>query len=81
MPPPPRHVPPPPEAKRITAEFAARHVRTKHHADCTRQTIHNWMKHGVRGEKLKGKRVGYRWFTTKEWVDEFIAHLAQFRAF
>lgn len=67
---------PPPPGQRITAEFAARHVRTKHHADCTRQTIHNWMKLGVKGEKLRAYRVGHRWYTCKEWIDGFIANIA-----
>lgn len=68
--------PPPP---RIRMCEAARHVRTKHHTDVTRQTVYNWAKTGVKGIVLKTVTVGNRKLTTKEWVDDFLATVASAR--
>jgi hypothetical protein len=57
-----------------------RYIRIKHGPDFTRQTIYNWAKVGVRGTKLKTVQVGCFIRTTKNWVDEFLARLADQRA-
>lgn len=71
---------PKPPPQRVMLSMAARHVRTKHHMDVTRQTIYNWAKTGVGGVKLRVIQTGNRKYTTKEWVDEFLNHLASVRA-
>lgn len=67
----------PPPPKRIKISEAARYVRTHHHADCTRQTVYNWVKNGVKGVKLQVHKIGARMLTTKEWVDAFLSDTAK----
>jgi hypothetical protein len=65
-----------PRLKWITFTMAARYVRAHHHfSSCTRQTIHNWAKLGVMGEKMKSVRHGFMYKTTKEWVDDFLSRI------
>lgn len=66
--------PPPAPLKKLTMTLAARYIRTQHCIDITRQTLYNWANKGVKGEFLRVLKIGPRtFFTTKEWVDAFIA--------
>ena len=38
-------------------------------------TVHRWMIRGVGGVRLQALRVGGRWSTTREWVQDFLAKL------
>jgi len=51
------------------------YVRAHHHFDVTRQTAYNWVTVGVFDEKLKTVRKGKGLFTTKGWVDAFLARV------
>lgn len=35
------------------------------------QTVIRWIKRGCKGVKLSARKVGWTWFTTQEWLDEF----------
>jgi len=39
----------------------------------TPQGVKWWISRGVGGVKLRGKKVGRRWFTKQSWLDEFFA--------
>lgn len=66
--------------KMIRLSEVPRHVRiTKHVDGVTRQTVYNWVRKGVHGEKLKAKKVGHYMVTTKEWVDAFLNRLESIR--
>lgn len=36
-------------------------------------TLRRWILTGSRGVKLKGSRIGGQWYTSADWVEEFIA--------
>lgn len=70
---PPRHSP----AVMMKLSEVPRYLRCKHYIEVRKQTVYNWEACGVKGEKLKSRRLGRNKFTTKEWVDEFLLLVAR----
>jgi hypothetical protein len=63
---------PPAPPRRITLSEVPHYIRCKYCFDVTRQTVYNWAKVGIKGEKLRISRMGRNFLTTKEWIDEFL---------
>ena len=36
------------------------------------KSLENWIENGVKGLKLQAVRSGGEWFTSREWVEEFL---------
>lgn len=43
-------------------------------------TLTRWRLNGVRGVKLRCQRIGGRYYTSKQWLDEFVAALNHAKA-
>ena len=35
-------------------------------------TVNRWIRKGIGGTKLQAKRVGGRWYTSPEWIEEIV---------
>jgi hypothetical protein len=35
-------------------------------------TVQRWIRKGIGGTKLRAQRIGGRWFTSDEWINDFI---------
>lgn len=54
--------------KDATKEFPERNGKRPH-----LHTLRRWIAVGVQGKRLKAKRVGGVWYTSREWIEEFLA--------
>jgi hypothetical protein len=63
----------PPVPKLMALSHVHNYVRAHHHFEVTRQTPYNWTKRGLAGTKLRFVLKGRNRFTTKGWVDAFLA--------
>jgi len=45
----------------------------------SRMTPYNWAKIGIRGTKLKTMSRGWKMFTTKDWINDFLADTYTYR--
>ena len=52
---------------------AAQYVKVKFGITPSRQTVWNWYKTGINQRKLRGVKIGGRYFTTARWLSEFLA--------
>lgn len=63
----------PPVPRLMPLGHVHNYVRAHHHYEVTRQTPYNWTKRGLAGTTLKFVLKGRNRFTTKGWVDAFLA--------
>ena len=56
----------------LTLSKVARYVKEKHGLNISRMTPYNWAKIGIRGEKLKAGRAGWKILATKAAVEDFL---------
>jgi hypothetical protein len=60
-----------PASQYITLADAANLLPKNHGKKVHVRTIKRWIVNGTRGVRLAGKKIGWKWYTTAEWLREF----------
>lgn len=70
----------------LNLQEAREHLQSCYAQTVCLRTLKNWIRHGCRGVRLRGKKVGLRWTTSVEAIAEFVngtteaSGVAQFRS-
>jgi len=62
--------------KLLKINDAPAYIERKYGVEVTRQTMYNWIRRGVRGEKLRSTRKVNKLYTTEGWIDDFVDRIS-----